>query len=98
MEERAARDSGQVVVARRAGVPSLSVTADLVKVEPDGDGESLDEYRVNKFVRSNQGTCINQRPIVDVGMRVRGRRRFSPTAAPPTAASWRSAETSSSPS
>jgi DNA-directed RNA polymerase subunit beta len=41
-----------------------------VKVEPDGDGVSLDEYRVDKFVRSNQGTCINQRPIVDVGMRV----------------------------
>ncbi len=69
MEERAARDSGQVVVARRPGTV-LSVTADLVKVEPDGDGVSLDEYRVDKFVRSNQGTCINQRPIVDVGMRV----------------------------
>ncbi len=69
MEERAARDSGQMVVARRPGTV-LSVTADLVKVEPDGDGVSLDEYRVDKFVRSNQGTCINQRPIVDVGMRV----------------------------
>ncbi len=69
MEERAARDSGQVVVARRPGTV-LSVTADLVKVEPDGDGVSLDEYRLDKFVRSNQGTCINQRPIVDVGMRV----------------------------
>jgi DNA-directed RNA polymerase subunit beta len=69
MEERAARDSGQVVVARRAG-SVLSVTADLIKVEPDGDGVSLDEYRIDKFVRSNQGTCINQRPIVDVGMRV----------------------------
>ena len=69
MEERAARDSGQMVVARRPGTV-LSVTSDLVKVEPDGDGVSLDEYRVDKFVRSNQGTCINQRPIVDVGMRV----------------------------
>ncbi len=69
MEERAARDSGQVVVARRPGTV-LSVTADLIKVEPDGDGVSLDEYRLDKFVRSNQGTCINQRPIVDVGMRV----------------------------
>ncbi len=69
MEERAARDSGQVVVARRPGTV-LSVTADMVRVEPDGDGVSLDEYRLDKFVRSNQGTCINQRPIVDVGMRV----------------------------
>ena len=69
MEERAARDSGQVVVARRPGTV-LSVTADMVRVEPDGDGVSLDEYRLDKFVRSNQGTCINQRPIVDVGARV----------------------------
>ncbi len=69
MEERAARDSGQVVVARHAGTV-LSVTADLIKVEPDDPALPLDEYRLNKFVRSNQGTCINQRPLVDVGMRV----------------------------
>ena len=67
MEERAARDSGQVVVARRAGVVT-SVTATLIKVETD-DGE-LDEYPLQKFVRSNQGTCINQRPIVSTGDRV----------------------------
>jgi DNA-directed RNA polymerase subunit beta len=67
VEERAARDSGQVVVAEHAGVVT-SVTADRVQVETDA-GE-LDEYRLLKFVRSNQGTCINQRPIVDVGQRV----------------------------
>jgi len=67
MEERAARDSGQVVVARSAGVVT-SVTAERVQVETDA-GE-LDEYRLLKFVRSNQGTCIHQRPIVDVGQRV----------------------------
>jgi DNA-directed RNA polymerase subunit beta len=67
MEERAARDSGQVVVATRAGVVT-SVTAERIRVEADS-GE-LDEYRLLKFVRSNQGTCINQRPIVDVGQRV----------------------------
>ena len=67
MEERAARDSGQVVVATRAGVVT-SVTAERIRVEADS-GE-LDEYRLLKFVRSNQGTCINQRPIVDVGHRV----------------------------
>src|SRR2546427_4363295 len=68
MEERAARDSGQVVVAKRDGVV-ISVTAERIKVEADS-GE-LDEYRLQKFVRSNQGTCINQRPIVDLGQRVR---------------------------
>jgi len=67
MEERAARDSGQVLVARRAGVVT-SVTAERIRIETDA-GE-LDEYKLHKFVRSNQGTCINQRPIVDVGARV----------------------------
>jgi DNA-directed RNA polymerase subunit beta len=67
MEERAARDSGQVLVASRAGVVT-SVTAERIRIEADsGD---LDEYKLQKFVRSNQGTCINQRPIVDVGARV----------------------------
>ena len=67
MEVRAARDSGQVLIAREAGVVT-SVTAERVQVETDG-GE-LVEYPLQKFVRSNQGTCINQRPIVDVGARV----------------------------
>src|SRR4029079_2112683 len=67
MEERAARDSGQVLVANRAGVVT-SVTAERIRVEADS-GE-LDEYKLQKFVRSNQGTCINQRPIVDVRERV----------------------------
>jgi len=67
MEERAARDSGQVLMATRAGVVT-SVTAERIRIEADsGD---LDEYKLQKFVRSNQGTCINQRPIVDVGARV----------------------------
>ncbi|MGD8683171.1 MAG: DNA-directed RNA polymerase subunit beta, partial [Chloroflexota bacterium] len=67
MEARAAKDSGQVIVAREAGVVT-SVTADLISVE--GDSGELREYPLEKFVRSNQGTCINHRPVVDVGMRV----------------------------
>jgi len=67
MEVRAAQDSGQVLIARHAGVVT-SVTAERIQVETDA-GE-LDEYVLSKFVRSNQGTCINQRPIVDVGARV----------------------------
>ena len=67
VEERAARDSGQVVTAHRSGVVT-SVTADRIRIETDA-GE-LDEYKLLKFVRSNQGTCISQRPIVDIGERV----------------------------
>src|SRR4051812_4550683 len=67
LEERAARDSGQVLVATRGG-EDTRVTAERIRIETDsGD---LDEYKLQKFVRSNQGTCINQRPIVDVGNRV----------------------------
>ncbi|MFV2063170.1 MAG: DNA-directed RNA polymerase subunit beta, partial [Chloroflexota bacterium] len=67
MEARAARDSGQVVVSLGDGVVT-SVTANQITIEEDS-GE-LREYRLEKFVRSNQGTCINHRPVVDVGMRV----------------------------
>ena len=70
MEGRAALDSGQVLVARRAGTV-LSVTAERIQIEPkEGKADELDEYRLDKFVRSNQGTCINQRPIVQVGERI----------------------------
>ena len=91
MEERAARDSGQVLVARREGVVT-SVTAERIRIETDA-GE-LDEYKLQKFVRSNQGTCINQRPIVDVG-RASSPASRSPTRARPRWASSRSAATSS---
>ena len=67
MEARAALDSGQVLQSKVAGVVT-SVTAERIQIESDS-GE-LNEYRLDKFVRSNQGTCINQRPTVEVGMRV----------------------------
>jgi DNA-directed RNA polymerase subunit beta len=68
VEFRAAFDSQQVVVAREPGTV-VSVTADAVQVMRD-EGNEVDTYRLKKFLRSNQGTCINQRPIVDVGERV----------------------------
>jgi len=68
VEYRAAFDSQQVVVAK-AGGTVVSVTADFIQVERD-EGDVRDTYKLKKFVRSNQGTCINQRPIVDVGDRV----------------------------
>src|SRR5919106_4463230 len=68
VEFRAAFDSHAVVVAREAGTV-VSVTADHIVVEREA-GDERDVYRLKKFLRSNQGTCINQRPIVDVGTRV----------------------------
>jgi DNA-directed RNA polymerase subunit beta len=67
MEYRAAVDAGDVVVAEKAGVVS-EVSADAVEVMND-DG-THQTYRMQKFIRSNQGTCINQRPLVVEGQRV----------------------------
>jgi DNA-directed RNA polymerase subunit beta len=68
MEYLAARDSGQVVVAKNDGIV-LSATGDKIVVLED-DGEQR-EYRLRKFMRSNQDTCINQRPSVLRGQRVK---------------------------
>ncbi len=68
MEYRAAFDSQQVVVAL-AGGTVVGVTSSEIMVERD-EGNERDTYVLKKFLRSNQGTCINQRPIVDVGDRV----------------------------
>ncbi|MEI8217254.1 MAG: DNA-directed RNA polymerase subunit beta [Eubacteriales bacterium] len=62
MEYIAARDSGVVVLAKSQGVVEY-VDAEKIKVRRDSDG-GLDEYKLLKFKRSNQGTCINQKPIV----------------------------------
>jgi len=64
MEERVARDSGQVVLSEASGVVS-SVTGNNIIVE-DENGK-FHNHKLIKFHRSNQGTCINQRPIVDKG-------------------------------
>ena len=67
MEYKAACDSGVMILAKRAGTIE-SVTADQIRVRTDkGD---LDIYKMQKYLRSNQGTCINQVPIVYKGDRV----------------------------
>ncbi|MEU7813914.1 DNA-directed RNA polymerase subunit beta [Pseudonocardia sp. NPDC049154] len=67
MELRAAVDAGDVVVTEKAGVVE-ELCADYITVMSD-DG-TRQTYRLNKFRRSNQGTCNNQKPIVDEGQRV----------------------------
>ena len=67
MEYKAGADSGVCVLARKAGVVR-SVSADEVTVTND-DG-SVESYHITKFMRSNQGTCINQVPVVDRGERI----------------------------
>jgi len=68
IEYKAAVDSGVLPKAKNSGVVSY-VAANEVRVKRDSDG-GTDIYRLLKFKRSNQGTCINQRPIVSKGERV----------------------------
>ena len=68
MEYKAARDSGVVSLAKHAGTIEF-VDADEIRIRRD-DNNEVDEYKLLKFKRSNQGTCINQRPIVSHGEHV----------------------------
>ena len=67
MEGRVARDSGQVVLSEVDGVV-ISATASRIQIA-DAEGE-VHEYPLIKFVRSNQGTCLSQHPIVKKGDRI----------------------------
>ena len=64
MELKTAVDSGVCLVARKAGTIERSSSREIVIKNDDG---TKDSYRLVKFARSNQGTCINQRPIVVKG-------------------------------
>ncbi|HQD72835.1 MAG TPA: DNA-directed RNA polymerase subunit beta [Clostridiales bacterium] len=67
MEYKAAIDSGVVVLAKRAGVVT-KVSSTRIEIAADDGG--TDTYELIKFLRSNYGTCINQKPIVEVGQHV----------------------------
>ncbi|NLD19900.1 MAG: DNA-directed RNA polymerase subunit beta [Clostridiales bacterium] len=68
MEHKAAKDSGVAIIAKHSGTVDF-VDANKIVIARD-DGEGKDQYRLLKFKRSNQGTCINQRPIVYNGEHV----------------------------
>ncbi|HEV7455629.1 MAG TPA: DNA-directed RNA polymerase subunit beta [Roseococcus sp.] len=72
MEAAVARDSGAAISARREGVVDQIDGARIVVRATGGDGQTtgVDIYRLRKFQRSNQSTCINQRPLVKVGDKV----------------------------
>ncbi len=77
MEGRVARDSGVLVLAREAGKIAY-VSGSRIIVSPDGEmptkktpKSDYQQYELRKFMRSNGGTCVNQKPIVKVGQKVR---------------------------
>ncbi|MDE1567346.1 DNA-directed RNA polymerase subunit beta [Aquabacter sediminis] len=74
MEAVVARDSGAAIAARRTGVvDQVDATRIVIRAteETDASKSGVDIYRLMKFQRSNQSTCINQRPLVRVGDQVR---------------------------
>ena len=68
MESKAAFDSGVCIIAKNDGVVERSTSKDIIVRKEDG---TTDVYNVIKFARSNQGNCMNQRPIVTVGQKVK---------------------------
>ena len=74
METVVARDSGAAVAARRSGIiDKVDATKIVVRATEDlaADEPTVDIYRLQKFQRSNQDTCITQRPLVKVGQQVK---------------------------
>ncbi len=75
MERKAALDSGAIAVAKRDGVVE-SVCSEKIVIRPtdqssEADISGADEYELLKFRRSNQDTCINQNPLVEIGEKVK---------------------------
>ncbi len=67
VEARAAQDAGDLIIAEGSGRVT-DVSGDAIVVEYDGGSrKGKTTYRLSKFRRSNQGTCINQKPLVDIG-------------------------------
>ncbi|MDO4910207.1 MAG: DNA-directed RNA polymerase subunit beta [Corynebacterium sp.] len=67
MELRAAYDAGDLIITKKSGVVE-NVSADFITIMAD-DG-TRETYTLRKFERTNQGTCYNQKPLVDLGQRV----------------------------
>jgi DNA-directed RNA polymerase subunit beta len=67
LEYKAAKDSGAVVIAKKSGIVRNASASRIIIDADDGTSQT---YTLLKFVRSNQGTCYNQRPIVKSGQRV----------------------------
>ena len=93
MESAVARDSGVTITSRDHGViEDVDASRIVVRYENGGATDELTSnveiYKLTKYTRSNQNTCINQKPIVYKGMRV-SPARFWLTGRPPTWAIWR---------
>ncbi len=68
MEARAAQDSGHVILAKEAG-EVVSLSGDRIEIL--NKNNQIDAYRLNKFLRSNGSTCINQKVVVEIGQKIK---------------------------
>ena len=95
MEETVARDSGVTIIAKRGGVvDQVDATRIVIRATDESSAATagVDIYNLLKFQRSNQNTCITQRPLVKVGDESTPA-TSSPTAPRPSSANWRSGAT-----
>ena len=95
MESVVARDSGAAIAAKRSGIiDQVDATRIVIRAtdETDPSKSGVDIYNLRKFQRSNQNTCINQRPLVRVGDRVE-QADIIADGPRPNSAIWRSART-----
>ncbi len=69
LEKRAARDSGAVVVAKESGKVCY-VDGSKIEIAPDSNAQEIVTYNLNKFVRSNSGSSINQVPLCEIGDKI----------------------------
>ena len=70
VEYRAAKDSGQVIVAEEDG-KVINLQGDKITIEPEGKENEPHEYVLSKFSRSNASTCMNQQPLVQIGQQIK---------------------------
>ncbi len=70
IEEKVASDSGVVQIARRGG-EIVSLSSDEICIWSEEGKPGIDVYNLRKYVRSNQDTCINQTPMINLGQKVR---------------------------
>jgi len=68
VERRAARDSGQLIIAKNDG-EVIEAHSDIIKIK--NDKGKIDEYRLGKFIRSNTSTCMNQNILVTPGQKIK---------------------------
>ncbi len=77
MEAVIAADSGSIIRAKKAGIVKYVDSAKIVIESVENEIPHIEVYNLSKYIRTNQDTCVNQRPVVEVGQKVKERQVIS---------------------